>query len=244
MIKNSYFLDNLKLIDKSWSPFLTKEIISELREIESKIDFSKEDFTPSSQNVLRFFTKPLNEVKVIILGQDPYPQKGVATGRAFEVGTLSSWNDKFSNVSLKNIIRSIYFAYNNKYLKYSEIKKEIGLYFQLASPDKLFIEWEKQGVLLLNTSFTCKIGESNSHEKYWRKFTNLLLNFIADSNKEITWFLWGNNAKAIVNGINIKIKIESMHPMMCYNKEGRDDDFLYGEINCFKETQTKINWLG
>jgi uracil-DNA glycosylase len=240
----SYFLESLNLIDKSWNTFLTKDIISELVNIENQIGLSRNDFTPKSQNVLRFLSKPLSEVKIVILGQDPYPQEGVATGRAFEVGTLNSWNDKFSNVSLKNIIRSIYFAYNNKYLKYSEIKKEIGLNFPLVKPDQLFVEWENQGVLLLNTSFTCKIGVSNSHEKYWRNFTNLLLNYIAVANKDITWFLWGNNAKAIVNGIKIEKKIESMHPMMCYNKEGRNDDFLFGEINCFKESLTIINWLG
>ncbi len=192
----------------------------------------------------RFLSKSLDNVKVIILGQDPYPQKGVATGRAFEVGTLKSWQDKFTNISLKNIIRAIYFAYKDQYLKYSEIKKEIGLYFQLKSPDELFVNWENQGVLLLNTSFTCELGKPNSHEKLWKNFTNLLLKYIANRNNDIIWFLWGNNAKAIVDGIPVQNKVESMHPMMCYSKDGRNDDFLFGRINCFKETKNIINWLG
>lgn len=241
---NSVFLDGLVSIDKSWNNFLTEDLLKELTEIEHNIAQENKQYTPLSHNVLRFLTKPLSEVKVLILGQDPYPQYGVATGRAFEVGTLQTWSDKFTNVSLKNIIRSIYFAYNKKHLKYSEIKKEIGLYFQLANPQKLFIEWEKQGVLLLNTSFTCRVGDSNSHEKYWRSFTNSLLKYIAKTNNEIVWFLWGNNAKAIVSAIDIKHKIESMHPMMCYDKQGREDDFLFGTRNCFAETKDVINWLG
>lgn len=238
---NSAFLDSL-IIDKSWNEFLNSEVISLIKDIEKNITNS--NYTPKANNVLKFLSKPLSEVKILILGQDPYPQEGVATGRAFEVGTLKSWNDKFTNVSLKNIIRSIYAVYNNKFLKYSEIKKEIGLYFQLKSPDQLFVSWEKQGVLLLNTSFTCEIGKPNSHERIWRDFTNLLLKFISKSNKDIVWFIWGNNAKNIIDGISVKNKIESMHPMMCYDKPGRDEDFLFGKINCFKETKDIINWLG
>lgn len=241
---DSIFLNNLDSIHTSWNNFLSEQIISELKEIENKILSEGKVFTPTKEKVLRFLTQPLSEVKVIILGQDPYPQKGVATGRAFEVSTLQTWNDKFSNVSLKNIIRSIYFAYKNEYRKYSEIKADIGLYFQLANPQKLFVNWEKQGVLLLNTSFTCNVGESNSHEKYWRKFTCMLLEYIAKENQKAVWFLWGNNAKAIVNDIEIQNKFESMHPMMCYKKPDREDDFLFGKRNCFVETKEQINWLG
>lgn len=243
MMYNSKFLDSLDFIDNTWNDFLTIELINDLKIIEKEIVNNEIEFTPKLNNVLRFFTKSLQQVKIVILGQDPYPQKGVATGRAFEVGPLKSWNDKFSNISLKNIIRAIYFAQNNEYLKYSEIKSKIGNEFKLKEPNKLFVEWEKQGVLLLNTAFTCKVGVSNSHEKYWSNFTNLLLRFIAQSNENIIWFLWGNNAKAIVSEINIKNKIESMHPMMCYKKPGRDDDFLFGKVNCFKETKNIINWL-
>ncbi|MCG8412203.1 MAG: uracil-DNA glycosylase [Bacteroidales bacterium] len=240
----SELLNKLDFIDKSWDAFVSNETESELIAIEEKINLEKNQHTPNTHNVLRFLSKSLKDIKIVILGQDPYPQQGVATGRAFEVGTLRSWQDKFSNVSLKNIIRAIYSAYNNEYLKYSDIKKELGSTFNLKSPDDLFVEWENQGVLLLNTSFTCKIGESNSHEKYWRNFTNKLLHYIADSNSEIIWFLWGANAQAIVKGIDIKHKIESMHPMMCFNKEGRENDFLFGKQNCFNQTKSIINWLG
>ncbi len=241
---NSTFLDSLSQINPNWNSFLTDEMIDLIKKIEYKILEQDAEFTPPANKVLRFLTVPFNEVSVIILGQDPYPQQGVATGRAFEVGTLNSWQDTFNNISLKNIIRAIYKAYKGEYLKYSEIKKEIGLFFQLKSPDQLFFSWEQQGVLLLNTSFTCQVGKPNSHEKLWREFTNHLLNYIAKNNKDAVWFIWGNNAKSIVSGIPIQKKIASMHPMMCYDKPDRTDDFLFGEVNCFEETKNKINWLG
>jgi len=241
---NCSFLDNLGHIDNNWSNFLSEENVNLLKDIEKQIVNQKSEYTPSINNILRFFSLSLSQIKVLILGQDPYPQRGVATGRAFEVGTLKSWNDTFNNISLKNIIRSIYNAYNGEFLKYSEIKKAIGLYFPLKSPDVLFKHWEMQGVLLLNTSFTCKIGEPNSHEKIWQPFTQKLLQFIAAENQNIVWFIWGNNAKSVIQGIEIKQKIESMHPMMCYNKPGRVDDFLFGKVNPFYQTKNLINWLG
>jgi len=244
MTYNSSFLDSLNSIDKSWNDFLTSEIIQDIKSIENSIHETDKDFTPIAPFVLRFLERSLLNVKVLILGQDPYPQKGVATGRAFEVGTLKSWNEKFSNISLKNIIRAIYYSNKNSYLKYSEIKPKIGAEFPLDPPYELFVNWEKQGVLLLNTSFTCETGNSNSHEKLWKSFTIKLLEYIASYNSQIIWFLWGNNAKFIVEDINIKYKIESMHPMMCYDKPGRGDDFLFGKINPFLETKNLINWLG
>ncbi|MDA3952999.1 MAG: uracil-DNA glycosylase [Bacteroidales bacterium] len=241
---NSIFLDSIDSIKPDWKDFLSSNVISLLNDIEEKIVKENSECTPKTSNVLNFLKIPLANTKVVILGQDPYPQKGVATGRAFEVGTLQSWNNKFSNISLKNIIRSIYFAYNNQYLKFSEIKDKTGKTFSIKPPDKLFVEWEKQGVLLLNTSFTCEIGKSNSHQKYWNAFTNLLLKYISKTNPDIIWFLWGNNAKSIMSDINIKNKIESMHPMMCYDRPERPEDFLFGKRNAFKETMHIINWLG
>ncbi len=241
---NSIFLDSLERIDPSWNPFLINENLDLIRQIEQAILNQDIEYTPGAQFVLRFLSVPLDKVRVLILGQDPYPQKGVATGRAFEVGSLKSWQETFNNISLKNIIRAIYYSNKNQYLKYSEIKKEIGLYFQLKSPDQLFASWEEQGVLLLNTSFSCQLGKPNSHEKIWAPFTHKLLHFIADKKQDVVWFIWGNNAKSIINGIPVQRKIESMHPMMCYNKSGRDEDFLFGKVNCFAETQDFINWLG
>ena len=116
---NLIFLKDIT-IHSDWKGFLTNENQQLLQQIENTI--ANGTFTPPANCVLRFMEMPLSAIKVVILGQDPYPQPGVATGRAFEVGTLQSWNDPFKNISLKNILRALYKAYFGEALKYSEIK--------------------------------------------------------------------------------------------------------------------------
>ncbi len=227
----------------SWNKFLSDDIREELKNIDEKIG---RNINPDYENVLRFLKCDLHEIKVVILGQDPYPEKGRATGRAFEVGDLHSWNDKFRQVSLKNIIRLLHKNYNNideykQILKFSEIQKEIAEgRFNIAPPDKLFKSWENQGVLLLNTYFTVEHGMTGSHISIWESFSIKLLNYISQENKNINWFLWGKfseeKSKYIRHG-NFYI---SRHPMMCSEKY--EDDFLRN--NCFKDTMNIINWLG
>ncbi|MFW6310335.1 MAG: hypothetical protein ACOC1D_04465, partial [Prolixibacteraceae bacterium] len=97
---NSLFLQKIE-VHQTWEKFLSREIKELICQTEKEI--TKQNFTPPADKVLRFLEVPLDQIKVIILGQDPYPQPGVATGRAFEVGTLKSWNEPFKNISLKNI---------------------------------------------------------------------------------------------------------------------------------------------
>lgn len=238
---DSLFLNQLN-IHSDWQPFLSKEILDLITQIE--LEITKKEYTPSSEKALRFFELPLHSIKIIILGQDPYPQPGVATGRAFEVGTLKSWNEPFKNISLKNILRTLYKAYSGKAISYTELKGKLDNEFPVLSPNKLFKHWEKQGVLLLNTSFTCEPGSPGSHKKLWTEFSSQLLCFINEQLKKSTWFLWGNHAKEATAGLTIKNKIISQHPMMCYARENRKSDFLFGEINCFEQFIDKIDWTG
>ena len=227
----------------SWKFFLTEEINQLIHNIESEI--KDDNINPEAENVLRFLEQDLEQIKVLILGQDPYPQKGAATGRAFEVGNLCSWLSPFRNISLKNIVRAIYQSEYGKTMKFAELKQKIeDGSFPIKAPDQLFESWSRQGVLLLNTSFTCQTGKPGSHAKTWEPFTRKLLEFIAVQQPDIIWFLWGNHAINITTGIPIKNKIETMHPMMCYEAQNRVKDFLFGEINPFKATSSLINWMG
>jgi uracil-DNA glycosylase len=217
---------------------MTDDIKRELNVIETHIG---DNYTPAKENILKFLEMNLSDIKVVILGQDPYPQEGVATGRCFEVGTLSSWQDPFRQVSLRNIVRALYKSYNDELLKYSEIKKlMVNNKFNILEPNKLFKNWEEQGVLLLNTYFTCEVGKPGSHKDLWEKFSIKLIEYISSENKNIKWFLWGSEAikteKHILGGNLYK----SRHPMMCSEKY--EDDFLKNQ--CFRDTKGEINWLG
>lgn len=227
----------------SWDGLLTEEIRDELRMVEEKIG---RNTNPEHENVMRFLKCNLKDIKVVILGQDPYPEKGRATGRAFEVGDLHSWNDKFRQVSLKNIIRLLHKNYNeideyDKILKFSEIQNEIkqGI-FNIAPPDKIFKSWERQGVLLLNTYLSVEHGITGSHISIWEPFSIKLLKYISEENSNISWFLWGKQAEDKSQYIKQGKFYISRHPMMCSEKY--EDDFL--KNNCFKDTMNTINWLG
>jgi uracil-DNA glycosylase len=227
-------------VHSSWKPFLTSAIITDLEHIEKAI--LKTNYTPVKERVLHFLTLNLNEIKVIIVGQDPYPQEGVATGRAFEVGTLTDWNLPFRNVSLKNIVRLIYATYQKEIRSYKEIIVANNQNPNILPPNQLFKDWEKQGVLLLNTAFTCVIGESASHSKIWKNFSLKLLQFIATNYPDIHWILWGNHAQQITSNLSLQNAVQSNHPMMCSPKS--DNDFLYGKVNTFEATKHLVDWRG
>ena len=233
-----------KTIHPSWQDFLTDEIRQEINTIECRIG---EECNPSNrQHILRFLTIDLAKVKVIWLGQDVYPMKGVATGRSFEVGTLESWQQPFKQVSMKNIIRLIHKDYNNiqsyqDIKSYEEIKKEIANgEFNLQNPQKWFDALEEQGVLFLNTSFTCEPGKPNSHKDIWAHFSSCVLTYISENNPQISWFLWGNEAIGNKKYVKQGVFYESRHPMMCSVKY--ENDFL--KFDGFRQTMHMINWLG
>ncbi len=239
--------DNSSLLPQdvhaSWEPFLEETGYGLLERIAPQI-VNGGAFTPGSEHMLRFLGLDLDAVKVLILGQDPYPQPGVATGRAFEVGPLKSWTTPFRNTSLRNIIRALYDAAYNEKLNFKEIVGKLHSAsdaFQLLRPDQLFKYWEVQGVLLLNTSFSCELGKPGSHAVLWRPFTTALLAYINRRNSEMYWLLWGNHAREAVAHIAPKNCLLSCHPMICHLREG---DFLYGDINHFKATEGLIDWIG
>ena len=196
---------------------------------------------PKPENVFRFLSIPVSSIKVIILGQDPYPQKGIATGRAFEVNDLNNWNDSFRNPSLQNIVRSAYKARTGDILKFNQIRNLLKSSISIFSPKEIFDKWEKQGVLLLNTALTCRLNEPESHSHIWTQFTTELIQYLHNTCPECYWFIWGNNAKQAVSHIQPEKMIFSYHPSRC---NPRGNDFLYGESNCFEKTSQLIDWLG
>lgn len=230
-------------VHPSWNKFITPSILSELIRIEQKIGA---EYTPPMGKILRFLELDLNNIKVVILGQDPYPTAGAANGRAFQPNDLEDWTQSFKQVSLKNIIRNIYASVNGTSIydlipSYSEIKDKINNgTFNIKSPKEWFDSLENQGVLLLNTSLTCQIGESNSHKDIWATFTHKLIKFVSMERASSKWFMWGKEAIAYSETISSGTHYKSRHPMMC--SKSYEDDFLRNK--CFKDTIEIINWLG
>ena len=238
---------NLEKVHPSWNDFLTEERIKFIQELERNLP---ENINPRPENVLRFFYVDLNNIKCIFEGQDPYPalpkningeEVYIATGRSFEIGTLKSWNTKFAQHSLKNMIRLIYKAYYGELISYEECKTKIlNGEFPIAQPDEWYDALEVQGVLFLNKTLTCIQGKPLSHKDLWHDFSLDLMNYISTKNPNINWFLWGGEARSLKQHIKQGNLFEAEHPRL-YNTD-KPDAFLNSD--CFEKTKNIINWLG
>ncbi len=136
---------------------------------------------------------PLQKVKAVLLGQDPYHNQGQAHGMCFSVKP-----DIDIPPSLKNM--------------FSELEQDLGC----KRPDNgCLIEWAKQGVLLLNTVLTVRAGMANSHKNIgWGIFTDYIIKAISDQKQNVVFLLWGNNAKSKKPLIdqNKHLILEAAHP--------------------------------
>ena len=141
-----------------------------------------------------------NDVKVVILGQDPYHEVGQAQGICFSVP-----NGIKLPPSLKNI--------------YKELNSDLGLPIYTSGD---LTKWAKRGVLLLNTVLTVREGQANSHKNCgWQWFTDQVIKKISNKDKPVVFILWGGNArskKAIIDQ-NKHFIVESAHPspLSAYN---------------------------
>lgn len=134
-------------------------------------------YTPRREEIFNVFSMPLQKIKVVILGQDPYPNIAHACGYAFANRSCSPV-PKSLEVIHNEVLRSDPTNVNPS--------NEIDLH-----------AWTDQGIFLLNTALTVESGKSGSHTKYWESFTIEVIKLISRQQPCI-WLLWGNHAKAYV----------------------------------------------
>ena len=135
---------------------------NKLLELKDKI-LPNIDYSPKREDIFRIFSKSLSEIKVIILGQDPYPKKGDAIGRSFAT-RANRKVPKSLQIIYKEIVNSQ--AIVDESLVFSEHWKELQ-------------HWENQGVFLLNTSLTVPVGNAGGHLSYWKEFTKEVIQLIS-----------------------------------------------------------------
>lgn len=228
-------------IDESYRDFFNIEKVSNIQNFINNLNFESKEYTPIEEKIFRAFEMKVEDIKVCILGKDPYFQKGVATGLAFEVNK-DSWNDESINTSLKNILKLIYKTYTGEIKDINYIRKMIeNNKFKILAPNLLFESWMKQGVLLLNSSLTTLVGSAGMHHKFWTPIIKELIEYISSKNNNITYLLWGNDAiifeKNILNG-NI---VKHNHPAIV-GKLDNPNDFMNGKS--FEATKNIVNWKG
>ncbi len=184
-------------ITPEWDETLKEEFNSEtylrLREFLKK-EYSEFTIYPDMFNIFNALKAvSLNEVKVVILGQDPYHEKGQAMGLAFSVPT-----GIIKPPSLVNIFK--------------EITAETGV--KMGESGDLS-GWAKQGVLLLNTCLTVREHQANSHRgKGWEEWTDGVIKKISTLRENVVFLLWGSNARSKKKLINEKkhLILEAVHP--------------------------------
>lgn len=181
---------------ESWREFLNSEFekpyFKELSEFLHE-EYEKKTIYPPKSLVFSAFTTDLNDVKVVILGQDPYHTPGAAEGLAFSVP-----NSQPIPPSLINI--------------YKEIDSDIGSH---KNPRGNLRSWQKQGVLLLNTVLTVEAHRAGSHRgKGWETFTTATISYLNEVRPHLVFILWGRDARNKKSLIDVSkhLILESPHP--------------------------------
>ena len=172
-------------IRQSWFELLKDEFDKEYYKKLTRfltMEYQSHVIYPKPENVFNALNcVPYNDVKVVIIGQDPYHQPNQANGLCFSVQP-----DVDIPRSLQNI--------------YKELRDDCGCYI----PDNGDLtKWAKQGVLLLNSVLTVRQGQANSHQGMgWENIVGKVLELLNQRDDPVIFLLWGNNAKALAKNID------------------------------------------
>ncbi|GGM40623.1 uracil-DNA glycosylase [Longimycelium tulufanense] len=183
-----------EIIEAGWATALepVAERISAMGEFLRAEIAAGRRYLPAGENVLRAFKQPFDDVRVLIVGQDPYPTPGHAVGLSFSVAP----NVNPLPRSLINI--------------FQEYSSDLG--YPTPSTGDL-TPWAERGVLLLNRALTVAPGRPNSHRgKGWEEVTEQAIRALAARNKPLVAILWGRearNLRPLLDGVPC---VESVHP--------------------------------
>lgn len=216
------------MFHNDWDEILKDEINKDyFKELLKNVNvlYQEKVIFPPKKDVFNAFRLSYKDVKVVILGQDPYHGVGEAHGFAF-----STLNTKLPP-SLKNI--------------YKELYDDLGIQKDYTNGN--LFSWVKQGVMLLNTGLTVEKDKPNSHKDLgWHKFTDAVIQKLNEREDPIVFILWGNNAREkkqyITNSRHLII--ESAHPSPFSARNGFFGSKPFSKTNDFleKNGKSKIKW--
>lgn len=216
-------------IKPSWKEIIFQELeetyFVELLEFVSKA-YNDNTIYPPKDKIFEIFKKiDFEEVKVVIIGQDPYHEEGQANGMCFSV------NKGIKNPpSLKNIFKEIFEEY------------------RILRTDGDLTDWVDQGVLLLNSILTVEKSQAGSHEKKgWEEFTNKLIYKLEKRNDPIVFMLWGNyaikKAGALEGSRHYVLTSKHPSPLSCYRGFFGNDHFRLTNEYLKKIGKKEIIWI-
>ncbi|WP_344161110.1 uracil-DNA glycosylase [Nocardiopsis rhodophaea] len=214
-----------EIMDDGWAKALEPVAgrISEMGEFLRKEVAEGRTYLPSGENVLRAFQQPFDDVRVLLVGQDPYPTPGHAIGLSFAVAP---------DVKLPGSLRNIY----------KEYMDDLGL----PKPSNGDLTpWTKQGVLLLNRALTVMPGKPASHRgKGWEEVTEQAIRALAERGKPLVAILWGRDARnlrPLMPGVPC---VEAPHPSPMSAKYGFFGSRPFSKANALLQEQgaEAVDW--
>lgn len=213
----------------TWNTLLKNELSKEyFQELSQTIYLARRNRTvfPTEENTFNAFKLcPFDEVRVVILGQDPYHALGQAHGLAFSVP---------DGVKIPPSLRNIY----------REIKADLGI----EPPESGNLErWAKQGVLLLNTTLTVEAEQAGSHQGLgWETFTDIVIKKISNQKEHVVFLLWGASAIKKAEFIDFKkhLVLTTPHPSPLSAHRGFLGCKHFSQVNKYikNNEQKTINW--
>ena len=225
-----------ELLDPVWRAHFEQEFSQDymvnLRAfLKNEIQGGQVVYPPKGQWFNAFLYTPFNQIKVVIVGQDPYHGEGQAHGLSFSVP---------DGIKVPPSLRNIY----------KELNRDLGMPIPASGNLEA---WAKQGVLLLNASLTVRAGEANSHSKQgWLRFTNSCIDYINQHQSGVVFLAWGRFAHDVCAQVDTSkhCVIKTSHPSpLGATKQGRDFTAFLGS-GCFSLAnqyltrfgKTPINW--
>ena len=216
-------------ISPTWAPILQEEFSKDyFKSLSSFVDKAYQEATcyPAKEDIFKALLQTcFNELRVVIIGQDPYHDVGQANGLSFSVKDAVSHPP-----SLKNIFK--------------ELETDLGL----TIPKSGNLErWATQGVLLLNATLTVEAHKPASHQKKgWEQFTNKVIQLISEECENIVFILWGNYAQKKCDLIdeNRHLILKSVHPSPFSARKGFFGSKPFTKTNNYLTSfgKEKINW--
>ena len=217
-------------LEESWlkklEPEFQKPYMRDLRSFLKKQKEQKKNIYPKGEEFFAALNlTPLDKVKVVIIGQDPYHGPGQAHGLCFSVK-----KDVRIPPSLVNI--------------YKELKDDMGL----TPPDHGFLEdWAKEGVLLLNNVLTVEHGKAGSHHgQGWEVFTDKIIQVLNEKKENLVFILWGSPAQKKAAAVDPKkhFILKSVHPSPLSSYRGFFGSKPFSQTNKFLKAKglREIDW--
>lgn len=218
--------DLLRRVHPSWAvalePVATQ--VAELDTFLARESAAGQEFLPAREHVMRAFQQPLESVRVLIVGQDPYPTPGHAVGLSFSVAP-----------TVRPVPRSL-----------ANIYRELGTDLGLPVPTSGDLTpWADRGVLLLNRVLTVRAGESGSHRgKGWEQVTALAIDVLARRGGPLVAVLWGKDARSLGPALHGIPVVESAHPSPLSARNGFFGSRPFSRVNDLLRAQSAdpVDW--